>query len=97
MYIKEIPCCVCGTMVGKGYDGSDKEHTNIPYQDWEGCDVKIAGGFSSDFDMTELHGVMCNACVKNMLPRLYEVELVSKQPNIYHYKKPGLGAASVNG
>lgn len=77
----------CGTLVDRGLDIASDEHTNIPNEDWNGCDVKIVGGFSSDFDLCEFHGAICNACVKKALPNLYKVTRVEESRIKYHYKR----------
>lgn len=89
MNIESMTCMNCGTEIKPGYAPIRDEHINIPEQDWEGCDVKIRGGYSSDFDLQEFHGVICTACLRKAMPNLYQVQRLDEARPKFHYFPKG--------
>lgn len=98
MHIESIGCMNCGKEIKRGFcRGGDGEHTNIPEQDWEGCDVRITGGYSSDFDLQTFHGVICGGCLLKAIPNLYQVRSVERVRDKTHYFPKGvIGHAEFN-
>jgi len=93
MTIETMTCMNCGTEVANGLCHRGDEHTNIPHEDRQACDVKISGGYSSDFDLCEFHGVICTPCLRKALPNLYKVANYEQPMPKFHYFPKGVDAA----